>query len=908
VTSDRLQQIEALYHAARERQADDRELFLAEACGQDEELFRQVWGLLVQDNSSGPLEEPVLSIAAALIRDGLAVGSRLGPYEVLSRLGEGGMGTVYKARDTRLGRIVAIKIAHAEFTSRFQSEARAISSLNHPHICTLYDVGPDYLVMEFVEGETLARRLEKGRLPANLVWRYGLQIADALTAAHTRGIVHRDLKPANVVVTKAGLKVVDFGLARFAEGGDQASSRRDTVTAAETIAGTPAYMAPEQLEGRICDTRSDLFALGLILYEMATGNKAFRGESQAALIAEVMRCEPDLTKLSPPQFAHLVGRCLAKDPEDRWQTSRDIGLQLEFLSQPTPASPVVGPRKNYVWVGASLLTATALILWAPYFRSIPDEASVVQLTSYPGITKSPSISPTGDQIAFCWNGRDADQFHIYVKQIGPGNAVPLTKGPADDVQCRWSPDGKWIAFLRREPDGTGSVYVIPALGGLDQRLGGAELLRNTLLNGFVDCLDWSPDSKWLVISKKPAPGQRAGLALLSVDSREVRQLTSPPPGQSDTFAAFAPDGRTLGFLRGNTLSRTLWLLPLSRSLEPRTSPTELRFEPGAIISGFAWSADGSDLISAMGFPDSSKLWRVGVSGGRPKVLAFAGGTPSLSRSGDRLVFSQYTGETKIWSLALDRDGRVAGPAIRAFDSSKSELCPRFSPDGLKVAFESTRSGYHEVWVCRSDGSDCGQLTTMKTYAGSPAWSPDGNWIAFDDVSNVYLINSTGGKPRFLTRGGVPRWSGDGRWIYFRDGALICRISPSGGKPEELARRGSAPEESSDGKWLYFSGEVAEAHALERIPSARGKPEIVLPSVAGRNYVLVDEGIWSFTPNTADGSVLQFYDFATREAHTAYRTSSPVFAGMTISPDRHHILFTQTDRPPGRDLMLVEHFR
>ena len=910
MTSDRLQQIEALYHAARERQADDRELFLAEACAQDQELFRQVWALLVQDSSNGPLEEPVLRVAAALMREGpIAVGSRVGPYEVQSRLGEGGMGTVYKARDTRLGRTVAIKIAHAEFTSRFQREARAISSLNHPHICTLYDVGPDYLVMEFVEGETLARRLEKGRLPADLVWRYGSQIADALTAAHARGIVHRDLKPANIVVTKAGVKVVDFGLARFAEGRDPAASHAETATAAETIAGTPAYMAPEQLEGRHCDARTDLFALGLILYEMATGEKAFRGESQAALIAEIMRCEPDLNKLSPPQFAHLVGRCLAKDPENRWQNSRDIGLQLEFLSQPTPTSPALTRRRNHSWVGALVLAAAALILSALYFRSSPEETSVVPLTSYPGIAKNPSISPTGDQIAFCWNGNAGDHFNIYVKQIGPGNAVPLTKGSADDVQCRWSPDGKWIAFLRREPDGTGSVYVIPPLGGLEQRLGGAELVRNTLLNGFIDCLDWSPDSKWLVISKRPAPGHPAGLALLSLESREVRQLTSPAPPQSDTFAAFAPDGRTLGFLRvGSTTNRALWLLSLSRSLEPRSSPTELRFDAGAVITGFAWSADGSDLISASGYPDSSKLWRVPALGGSPKLMPFPGGTPSVSRRGDRLVFSQYTGETKIWSLELDQDGRVAGPATRAFDSSKSELCPRFSPDGLKVAFESTRSGYHEVWVCRSDGSDCGQLTAMKTYAGSPAWSPDGNWIAFDEVSKIYIINSTGGKPRLLTRGGVPRWSGDGRWIYFRGDGGLYRISPSGGKPEQLTRGGSAPEESSDGKWLYFSGEVAEAHTLERIPPAGGKPEIVLPGVAGRNFVLGNTGIWYFTPNTGDSSVLQFYDFATREALAEYRTSSPVFAGMTISPDRRHILFTQTDRPPGRDLTLVEHFR
>jgi serine/threonine protein kinase len=238
--------------------------------------------------------------------------------------------------------------------------------------------------MELVEGETLGQRLQKGRIPMDQVLRYGSQIADALSGAHVKGIVHRDLKPGNVMVAKTVIKVLDFGLARFAEGRDPAASQAETATTGAAIVGTPAYMAPEQLEGKECDARTDLFALGLILYEMATGRKAFRGESQAALIAEIMRCEPELGELTPPQFAHLVERCLAKDPDDRWQAARDAGLQLEFLSQTPPALQAATHRSYRLWPVAMVLAA-ALLMAAVYFTKRPEETSIVPLTSYAGI-------------------------------------------------------------------------------------------------------------------------------------------------------------------------------------------------------------------------------------------------------------------------------------------------------------------------------------------------------------------------------------------------------------------------------------------------------------------------------------------------------------------------------------------
>jgi Tol biopolymer transport system component len=308
-----------------------------------------------------------------------------------------------------------------------------------------------------------------------------------------------------------------------------------------------------------------------------------------------------------------------------------------------------------------------------------------------------------------------------------------------------------------------------------------------------------------------------------------------------------------------------------------------------------------------------KLWRMPASGkGSPKLLGLDGGEPVVSRAGNRLVFSLHSVEWNIWSLELDRAGRAVGPAVKAFDSSKNELTPRFSRDGSKVAFGSNRSGFHEIWVCRSNGSDCDPLTNLRTWAGSPDWSPNGASIVFDSVTRVHVVSSAGGQPRQLYQGIAPRWSVTD-WIYFpglsegtRDGpGQVLRIRPSGGEPEPLTSDGRGDlAESPDGKWLYIS----RGGRLYRIPSSGGKQTEVLTGVADRAFEVVKEGIWYFTPNTAEGSVLEYYDFATKMKRAVFRTSRQILAGITISPGRDRILFTQIDRNPSRDLMIVENFR
>jgi serine/threonine protein kinase len=358
MNAERWQQVDRLYHSALEREPDERAAFLAEACSGDEELRRELDELLAQDSSSDNiLQRPAVDLLADSTNTQLTAGTLLGPYRVEAPLGAGGMGEVYRAKDTRLDRTVAIKVLplhlaeNPQLRQRLEREARVVSSLNHPHICVLHDIGHqdgiDFLVMEYLEGETLAARLAKGLLPTQQALKCAVQIASALAQAHRRGVYHRDLKPGNIMLTKAGAKLLDFGLAklrdpRVGQAGVEASAL-PTVTISEgltekgTILGTFQYMAPEQLEGKEIDARADIFAFGAVLYEMVTRRKAFEGRSQASLTTAIMSTEPppisSLQPLTPPALDHIVKKCLAKDRDDRWQNAQDLTSELSWIAE-----------------------------------------------------------------------------------------------------------------------------------------------------------------------------------------------------------------------------------------------------------------------------------------------------------------------------------------------------------------------------------------------------------------------------------------------------------------------------------------------------------------------------------------------------------------------------------------------
>src|ERR1700694_2530382 len=497
----------------------------------------------------------------------ILAGKRLGPYEILSSIGAGGMGEVYRAKDTRLDRTVAIKVVPAhladkpELRERFEREARTIASLNHPHICTLHDIGHqdgiDYLVMEYLEGKTLAQRLLKGPLPLEQVLRYAIEIADALDKAHRKGVTHRDLKPGNIMLTKTGTKLLDFGLAKLSQEvvpadvqHSQLPTANDPLTAQGTILGTLQYMAPEQLEGREVDARTDIFAFGAVVYEMATGERAFEGKSQASVISAIMSSEPpsmsSLQPMTPPALDRVVKKCLRKDCDDRWQSARDVTDELKWLaaggSQAGLAAPVVAQRKSrerLAWTVAAIAIVTAALGWGAfaYLRHAPEDAQQVRFFVSPpekvsfdsGVTTSPAaISPDGRRLAF--SARDASgKVSIWVRPLDDPTTEAL-QGTDDGTSSFWSPDSRTIGFFAQ-----GKLKRIDASGGPVQTLADDPTGRGGT---------WNPAGVILF-----TPDVNTPLYRVASGGGEPALATKLEPQQtSHRSPSFLPDGRHFLYL------------------------------------------------------------------------------------------------------------------------------------------------------------------------------------------------------------------------------------------------------------------------------------------------------------------------------------------------------------------------
>jgi len=461
---------------------------------------------------------------------------------------------------------------------------------------------------------------------------------------------------------------------------------------------------------------------------------------------------------------------------------------------------------------------------------------------------------------------------------------------------------------------------IPAMGGPERKVGEADFDGS-----LVGTLDWSPDGQWLLITKRPSADRGTALALLSFEAGEIRQFTSPLGRETDNVGSFAPDGHALAFLRTQAGQRRLMVLKLSRSLEAVGNATEISFPH--TITYVCWTADSHDLLFAADHGADPMLWRMPASGkSPPRLLSFAGSAlfPAVSRQGNRMAFLRFSNESHLWSLELDSKGQPVGPAAKVFASTRAEFVPRFSRDGSKVAFRSTRSGSFAIWLCDSGGANCFQVSPAGTDAANPDWSPDGKWIAFnthgDSGNEIDLVRSEGGRSKLLTRGtsefdgaGVPRWSRDGQWIYFHCGSRrqICRVASSGGEAQPVrGAEGVFADESPDGKWIYFSsGGDASPSPLKRVPVSGGTASEVVSQVAGQNWVVTTTGVWYMTPTVNGGSDIRYLDNATRSARTVFRTEKPVQAGLAMAPGERRIVFAQGGTAvPGSDIMLVENFR
>jgi len=536
----------------------------------------------------------------------------------------------------------------------------------------------------------------------------------------------------------------------------------------------------------------------------------------------------------------------------------------------------------------------------------------VPLTSYAGSEQSPSFSPDGNQVAFSWNGEKQDNFDIYLKLIGSPSPVRLTTDPAADVSPAFSPDGRSIGFFR-VLKGRASFIVIPAIGGPERHV--AEIAAPYA--GGWRSLAWLPDGRWVVTD---------GLALLSAETGETRGLTSPPAKSfPDCSPAVSPDGRTIVFTRQTGgVASDIYLLELSEDLKPKGEPRRLTSLKGADFDPI-WTPDGREIIfSSGGYWTDSSLWKVPASGaGEPEQLQLSDrqvSCPTISRSGNRLAYQRWAGDTNMWRLPLSGPGAAAAPPARFIASTRLDAAAQYSPDDKRIAFESERSGVHSIWVSDADGSNAVELLPgVGAASGTPRWSPDGERIAFDSNIegnfDIYAIRASGGKPIRLTTDSAydvaPSWSRDGKWVYFtllRTGRYeVWKVSAGGGEAAQVTRSGGgAAFESPDGKFVYYiKGDFTGG--LWKMPVSGGEESLVLPSVVWRDFFLANDGIYFIPGPGADGkSSIQFLNIATGKVKTVAPVSLP-FEGLSVSPDGRFLLFSQADEV-GSDLMLVENFR
>jgi serine/threonine protein kinase/Tol biopolymer transport system component len=872
-------------------------------------------------------------------------GSKLGPYEVIGPIGAGGMGEVYQARDVRLDRVVAIKVlptdrmADADRRRRFLQEARAASALNHPNIITIHEIesadGIDFIVMEYIRGRSLDEIIPREGMRLAEVLRLAIPIADALASAHVRGIVHRDIKPANVMVTDEGtVKVLDFGLAKLVRpSGESLKSETATdigvrghLSRPGTVAGTLGYMSPEQAAAGKVDARSDVFSFGAVLYEMATGRRAFAGSSTAEVLAALMKEQPkpasEVVPGLPRELDRMIQRCLQKEPGRRFQNSLDLKIELEQIKDESDSGRAAARpdgRKRLPWLGRglviALLLATATWRWRGWSPEVTPEPPRLgpPVTSLRGIEAGASLSPDGEQVAFTWNGEKEDNFDIYVKMIGSSDMLRLTTDPAMDIMPSWSPDGKRIAYVRHGPEILrNTVRLVSPLGGSDRPLGDFPLAFGTP--------SWSPDSRWLAVAgaSKKTGGAMAGfeadgLYLLPVNGDEPRALRIPQePG--DTYGPkFAPDGRHLAYLSGSGASQYIAVVGLGADYMPTGPPRRITQRPIHPDGGMAWTRDGKSILYVEW--GIRRLWRVDIWGDHAaqpvEIAGFGSMRPAVAASRDRLVFVKDQDDTDIYRLEVGR------PAERVIASTSKEGNPEFSPDGRRVAFESERTGEHQVWLAKADGSSPVQLTHGPgIMQGSPRWSPDGRRIAFDSKSergeySVWTIDADGASPRRLTQGSgdehLPNWSRDGRFIYFTKGSSgVWRVPVTGGNRERMTEDGGhTASESIDGKTLFFMRNKNEGVRLLAL-SLVGGPERQIAECVGTSIAVGAAGVYAL--DCWQGAAPLFLrDSETGQGRFLGNLEDASDYGLTVSPDGKTVLYTRRVNS-GQDLMMIENFR
>jgi Tol biopolymer transport system component len=800
----------------------------------------------------------------------LAPGTKLGPYEITGLLGSGGMGEVYRARDTRLERTVAIKILPAHLSSdpvrkqRFEREAKTISSLNHPHICVLHDVGSqggvDYLVMECVEGETLAKRLEKGPLPFDQALKFGAQTADALDKAHRSGVVHRDLKPGNIMLTATGTKLLDFGLAKpvvpLASGATvTAASQSSPVTEQGTIIGTFQYMSPEQVEGKELDGRSDIFSLGAVLYEMVTGKRAFEGKTQLSVASAILERDPapitSINPITPPALDHAVKKSLAKIPDERWQSASDLASELRWITDSAThaaglefGEPSAKVRKRTAWVMAGVLAGAAIVGAVMWPSSPSPEETMYFPAPMPFPARDVAVAPNGRTIAVVAYLESARKNALWIYELGSHSAKNLNDTEGANFPF-WSPDGHSVAFfadgkLKKvevsggpvqtvcdAPSGRGGtwnkdgviiftpdarsgvgLYRVSASGGTVTTVSNLDKSRRELSHRWATFL---PDGTHYLYMATNFAGQKGVDAIFvgSLDSNEKRFVV-----EATANAAYAAPGYLLFYRDKALFAQRFDPRRFTLTGEPTTILNDIQYQPQVKRAVFGASEKGLLVAqSGSGVALSKLVWfdRKGKelgTVGKPDVY----GNVFIAPNGKSVAVSMTdiaSQNTDIWSYDLQRGG-----ARRLTFDPAADSVPIWSPDSARLVFASNRTSFNDLHMKNSDGAQEEKNILHADIDKFPNdWSRDGKYILFTKDTDLWLLSLPELKSSmFLKAPSVLRnsqFSPDGKWVAYASNETgkweiyVTSFPDARGKWQVSVGGGEQPRWRGDGRELYY---------------------------------------------------------------------------------------------------------
>ncbi len=814
-----------------------------------------------------------------------ATRDQLGPYAILEKLGEGGMGEVYKARDTRLGRIVALKalpagkVADEGRRRRFLQEARAASALNHPNIVTIYDwiedAGSHILVMEHVPGRTLGQLIHHKALPLKDTLKYAVQVADALAAAHAAGITHRDVKPANIMVNEQGrVKILDFGLAKLHDP-PQPGENNETLTARAlteegTVAGSAPYMSPEQAEGKKVDARSDIFSFGAVLYEMITGRRAFQGSSQASIMAAVLKSEPkpasELAEVLPKELDRILTRCLRKDLDRRSQSMAEIRLELEEIQEESETGverSVPGKRvSRRGWTPVAAAAALVLIAagaWWWKSRSAgerPTQLSLRQLTADSGLTTHPVLSPDGKLVAYASDRATQKNLDIWVHPLTEGGQpIRITKHDADDFAPDFSPDGGLIVF-QSSRDG-GGIYLVPTLGG-DERL----LVRGGQQPRF------SPDGKSIAYCVFCGFQRESKIFLTAVSGGAPKPLAADVPWAS--APVFSPDGRHVlfqGASSANAPQSHDWWVTLVQG-GPSVKTGLFGALAGQKLNVFNYTTIQKDWLGdRIHFSSGGQIWEIEISPrdwkalGPARQLTSGTGTAASPRSkGSRIAFVSSQFSSHLWKLNIDSGkGKALGELESLPHSGGDQSEPTSSANGHLLAYSQFEPSGNSI---RVRNLVSGKETTLVSVRGRPKVSPDGSRVAyFVDPDSIYLVSSSGGEAELLMRtpgsGSILGWTPDGGKILYRTGQPLRSWFLLDPKTRQSTVLLSHPKYnphtvvlSPDQRWAVFRTSVGRREPLWITPIRDGRA-----AAEEKDWILLSEGLNGFAWWSPDGNLL-----------------------------------------------------